>query len=70
MCASGGTQRLSRMLGPALAKEMIFTGNVVDGMEAKELGLVNHAVEQNEAGDAAYHRALELAEQIRPNVRG
>eukprot|EP00914_Ancora_sagittata_P010226 GHVO01019734.1.p2 GENE.GHVO01019734.1~~GHVO01019734.1.p2 ORF type:complete len:100 (+),score=12.69 GHVO01019734.1:855-1154(+) len=66
---AGGTQRLTRVLGPAMAKELIFTGRVVDGNEAKALGLANHAVAQNEAGDAAYERSLELALQISPNVR-
>ena len=60
---------MSRLLGPARAKELIFTGGIVNGLEAQALGLVNHAVEQNDEGDAAYHRAVQLAELIRPNVR-
>ncbi|KAH8321789.1 hypothetical protein KR067_001719 [Drosophila pandora] len=64
---AGGTQRLPRILSPALAKELIFTARVFDGKEAKELGLVNHVVEQNETKDAAYQQALKLAEEILPN---
>ncbi|KAH8421024.1 hypothetical protein KR222_004014 [Zaprionus bogoriensis] len=64
---AGGTQRLPRILSPALAKELIFTARVLDGTEAKELGLVNHVVQQNEAKDAAYQRALKVAEEILPN---
>ncbi|KAL7738329.1 hypothetical protein ACLKA6_006654 [Drosophila palustris] len=64
---AGGTQRLPRILSPALAKELIFTARVFDGTEAKELGLVNHVVQQNESKDAAYQRALKLAEEILPN---
>lgn len=64
---AGGTQRLPRIVGPAIAKEMIFTGRVVDGSEAARIGLVNDVVPQNDAGDAAYHRALELAREIMPN---
>ncbi|KAH8298410.1 hypothetical protein KR044_002042 [Drosophila immigrans] len=64
---AGGTQRLPRILSPALAKELIFTARVFDGAEAKELGLVNHAVQQNESKDAAYQRALKIAEEILPN---
>ncbi|ELT89379.1 hypothetical protein CAPTEDRAFT_197996 [Capitella teleta] len=64
---AGGTQRLTRVLGPALAKELIFTGRVLDGNEAQTIGLANHAVQQNDAGDAAYQRSLELALQISPN---
>ncbi|XP_062130375.1 methylglutaconyl-CoA hydratase, mitochondrial [Drosophila sulfurigaster albostrigata] len=64
---AGGTQRLPRILSPALAKELIFTARVFDGAEAKELGLVNHVVQQNEAKDAAYQQALKIAEEILPN---
>lgn len=52
----------------SLAKEMIFAARVVDGAEAGRLGLVNHSVEQNKSGDAAYLRALELAREINPQV--
>ncbi|XP_047580193.1 enoyl-CoA hydratase domain-containing protein 2, mitochondrial isoform X8 [Lutra lutra] len=64
----GGTQRLPRCLGVALAKELIFTGRRLSGAQAQALGLVNHAVSQNEEGNAAYHRALELAQEILPQA--
>ena len=60
---------MPRLVGPSVAKELIFTGRIVDGLEAYSMGLVNAAVEQNEAGDAAYDKAVELAEHIIPNVR-
>ncbi|CAL1568205.1 unnamed protein product [Knipowitschia caucasica] len=63
---AGGTQRLPRAISVSLAKELIFAAKVIDGDEAYRLGLVNHAVEQNESGDAAYHRALQLAREINP----
>uniref|UniRef100_A0A8C6DHY9 Enoyl-CoA hydratase domain containing 2 n=1 Tax=Moschus moschiferus TaxID=68415 RepID=A0A8C6DHY9_MOSMO len=66
---AGGTQRLPRCLGVALAKELIFTGQRLSGAQAQALGLVNHAVAQNEEGNAAYHRARELAQEILPQVR-
>ncbi|KAL8595174.1 hypothetical protein ACOMHN_013847 [Nucella lapillus] len=63
---SGGTQRLPRTVGVARAKEMIFTSRVLDGEQAREMGVVNHAVPQNTQGDAAYLRALDLAMDILP----
>ncbi|XP_028604900.2 methylglutaconyl-CoA hydratase, mitochondrial isoform X2 [Podarcis muralis] len=63
---AGGTQRLPRTIGVSLAKELIFSARVVDGEEAKSIGLVGHAVEQNDAGDAAYRKALALAKEFLP----
>ncbi|XP_068783404.1 methylglutaconyl-CoA hydratase, mitochondrial isoform X2 [Struthio camelus] len=63
---AGGTQRLPRTIGVSLAKELIFSARVVDGEEAKAIGLISHVVEQNEAGDAAYRRALALAREFLP----
>src|SRR5665213_856048 len=38
----GGTQRLVMLVGKGKAMELIMTGNMIDAMEAKTLGLVNH----------------------------
>lgn len=65
---AGGSQRLPRLLGISLAKELIFTGRCVGGQAALELGLVNRATEQNQAGDAAYREALGLAREILPQA--
>ncbi|KAM9096832.1 methylglutaconyl-CoA hydratase, mitochondrial isoform 5-T5 [Sarcophilus harrisii] len=62
----GGTQRLPRAIGMALAKEMIFSARVLDGQEAKSIGLISHVLEQNEMGDAAYRKALALAREFLP----
>nr|CAD7404011.1 unnamed protein product [Timema cristinae]CAD7434920.1 unnamed protein product [Timema monikensis] len=64
---AGGTQRLPRIVGPAVAKELIFTGRIMDGEESWNLGVVNHVVEQNKEGDAAFQKALEIAREIVPN---
>jgi 3-hydroxypropionyl-coenzyme A dehydratase len=40
----GGTQRLSRIVGPSKAKEMIFTGKMISAHEAASIGLVNQLV--------------------------
>jgi len=63
----GGTQRLPRLVGAAKAKELIFTAAMISGTHAAEIGLANHGVLQNDAGDAAYQKALEIAKQIAGN---
>ncbi|XP_021104184.1 methylglutaconyl-CoA hydratase, mitochondrial isoform X5 [Heterocephalus glaber] len=63
---AGGTQRLPRAIGMSLAKELIFSARVLDGQEAKAVGLVSHVPEQNQEGDAAYRKALDLAREFLP----
>uniref|UniRef100_H2MIB0 Enoyl CoA hydratase domain containing 2 n=1 Tax=Oryzias latipes TaxID=8090 RepID=H2MIB0_ORYLA len=65
---AGGSQRLPRTVGVTLAKELIFTGRRVGGQAALDMGLVNRAVEQNQAEDAAYREALSLAREILPQA--
>ncbi|XP_058549246.1 methylglutaconyl-CoA hydratase, mitochondrial isoform X4 [Neofelis nebulosa] len=62
----GGTQRLPRAIGISLAKELIFSARVLDGQEAKAVGLISHVLEQNQEGDAAYRKALDLAREFLP----
>jgi 3-hydroxypropionyl-coenzyme A dehydratase len=51
----GGTQRLLRIIGPAKAKEMIFTGKMINAEEAYSIGLVNDVIKltQEELLEAA-----------------
>ncbi|GAQ89612.1 enoyl-CoA hydratase [Klebsormidium nitens] len=57
---AGGTQRLPRLVGVSKAKELIFTGRIVDAQEAYRIGVLNHLVGPGEAFD----KALELAAEI------
>jgi methylglutaconyl-CoA hydratase len=65
----GGTQRLTRCVGISRAKELIFTGQMIDGNTAQLYSLVNCCVQQNEHGDAAYQKALSMGRIILKNVR-
>lgn len=45
----GGTTRLTRLVGPARAKEIIMTGRVIDLESAEKWGVVNYVVSGTEA---------------------
>ena len=56
----GGTQRLARLIGPAKAKDLVFTGRFVGAAEALQIGLVDEVV----APDEVYNAALKWASQF------
>lgn len=57
---AGGTQRLPRLIGPARAKALIYTGDFVDAKAANDLGLVD-AVADGDALDLALEWAQRFA---------
>jgi enoyl-CoA hydratase/carnithine racemase len=60
---AGGTQRLARLIGPARAKDLIFSGRMVDAEEALRIGLADRIAPPGEV----YAAALDL---VRPYVTG
>lgn len=57
----GGTTRLTRLVGLARAKELIFTGSEVDAAEAAAWGLVNHVVPADDLQARGAALAAEIA---------
>ena len=55
-----GTQRLPRLVGKGIAKELLFTGDIIDAHRAHAIGLVNKVVEAGKHLDSA----VEMAEKI------
>lgn len=53
----GGTQRMARLVGPSIAKRLLFTGETVDAARALGLGLLDEVV----PGESLLPRCLEIA---------
>lgn len=57
---AGGTQRLARLIGPARAKELVWSGRQVRADEALALGILDRVVPANEVETNARHWAAQL----------
>jgi 2-(1,2-epoxy-1,2-dihydrophenyl)acetyl-CoA isomerase len=57
----GSLFHLPRLVGPAKAKELIFTAKIVDAKEAERIGLINKAVPANKLDNAVNKLAKQLA---------
>ncbi len=58
----GGTQRLLRRVGVAMARELVFTGVMIDAQEALRIGLVNRVFPHDELLAKTYEAARTIAE--------
>jgi len=59
----GGTQRLTRLIGATKAKELIYTGKIIDAKTAEQLGIVNMVVSADKLKETVRQFALELAQK-------
>jgi len=65
----GGTVRLPRAIPVRKAKELLFTGSMIDAREALRLGLVNKVVALEEVDDEAMEMARIIASKSRAAIR-
>ncbi|HET7328569.1 MAG TPA: enoyl-CoA hydratase-related protein [Nocardioidaceae bacterium] len=61
MPGAGGTQRLTRLVGPAKAKNIVFTGRFVEAAEALAIGIVDQVVPSEQVYDTARSWAAQFA---------
>lgn len=57
----GGTQRLTRLVGMTKAKEMVFTGRIIDAKTAEQIGIVNMVVPSDKFRETVSQFAKDLA---------
>lgn len=64
-----GTQRLPRLVGKGIAKELIYTADIIDAQEALRIGLVNKVVPADKLLDAAKERAKKISSKAPIAIR-
>src|SRR5207302_11094918 len=62
LAATGGTQRLARLIGKSEAIELMATGRTFSFEEAEEIGLVNQVLDR----DGFFEQVIEYARQFLP----
>ncbi|MGD8716282.1 MAG: enoyl-CoA hydratase-related protein, partial [Desulfobacterales bacterium] len=65
----GGTQRLPRLIGKNLAKELIFTGKMISAAEALQIGLVNKVLPPDTLMEEVGKIAMEIASKGQVSLR-
>ncbi len=63
MPGAGGTQRVTRIVGPGMAKKLIFSGEMIDAAEAERLGLVDGVFEDSKLDGEVEAFASSLADK-------
>jgi len=63
MPGGGATQRLPALVGPAMAKELMFTGRIINAQEALRIGLVNRVVPKDKLRETVWELARDLAQK-------
>lgn len=61
----GGTQRLPRLVGTGMGKELLYTGNIIDAQEALRIGLVNKVLPKEEL----MAEVMKAAKKIKNNAK-
>jgi len=65
----GGTQRLPRLIGMNMTKELVFTGKMISALEAEKIGLVNKVLPHDQLMEEVIKTAKEIASKGKTSLR-